>query len=276
MKRFWNEKLDNLLRRHYAKGDLDALAQRIGTTKGAVKGRAQRIGLKRKVNVRQPWTERQLAVLREHYADKPMEWLMAKTHHKRDSIENKAHDLGIYKSKEFLAEMGRQAAQRPGAVASRFKKGLVPANKGKRQTDFMSAEGIERTKATRFKPGQQPANTRPVGYERIDDDGYVLIKVEGERKMTHKHRHVWRQHHGEIPDGYCVSFRDGNKQNCDISNLFLISREDNARRRIEAETPEQRRARADKMAATLREQDRKDRLRLHWGMPTKHGRIKRW
>lgn len=276
MKRFWTDKLDNLLRRYYPKGDLDALAQRIGTTKGAVKSRAQKIGLKRKVNVKQPWTERQLAVLREHYADTPIKQMEQSTGHNRDSIYRKASSMGLQRSLEVIAEQGRIASQHPKAVASRFKKGQAPANKGKRQTDFMSAEGIERTKATRFKPGQQPHNTRPVGYERIDDDGYVLIKVEGERKMTHKHRHVWRQHHGEIPDGYCVSFRDGNKQNCDISNLFLISREDNARRTIEAETPEQRRARADKAAATLREQDRKDRLRLHWGLPTKHGRIKRW
>ena len=38
--------------------------------------------------------------------------------------------------------------------SGQFPKGHVPRNKGKKQTDFMSAEAIERTKATRFQKGQ--------------------------------------------------------------------------------------------------------------------------
>ena len=35
-----------------------------------------------------------------------------------------------------------------------------------------------------------------------------------------------------------VAFRDGNRRNCDLANLCLLSREDNARRRAKEETPE--------------------------------------
>ena len=28
-----------------------------------------------------------------------------------------------------------------------------------------------------------------------------------------KHRHVWEQAHGAVPEGYVVAFRDGNRQN---------------------------------------------------------------
>lgn len=276
MRRFWTDKLDNLLRRHYPKGDLDALAARIGVTKAAMKCRAQKLGIRRKVNVHKPWTERQLACLAAHYADMPIQQLEKRTGHDRDSIYRKASYMGLERSKEIIAEQGRRNSQHPKSVASRFKKGHEPANKGKKEHEFRSPEAIERCRRTQFKPGQQPHNTKPVGYERIDDDGYVLVKVAANRKMTHKHRHVWRQHHGEIPDGYCVSFRDGDKTNCDIDNLFLISREDNARRTVQAETPEQRAARTAKAQASLRESDRKDRLRLHWGLPTKGNRIKRW
>ena len=65
MKRVWNEHLDNILRRNYPKGDLDALAQRMGMTIGAIKCRACVLGLKRKVHKREPWTDRQLAYLRK-------------------------------------------------------------------------------------------------------------------------------------------------------------------------------------------------------------------
>jgi hypothetical protein len=40
-----------------------------------------------------------------------------------------------------------------------FKKGHVPVNKGKKQTEFMTREAIERTKNTRFKKGHLPHNS---------------------------------------------------------------------------------------------------------------------
>lgn len=276
MNKFWTDKLDNLLRRHYPKGDIDALAQRLGVSKVAVKSRAYKLGLKRKVHVKHPWTECQLRILQEHYATMPMPWLEVKTRHQRDSIENKAHELGLHKTQEYKREMGRVAAQRPGAVANRFKKGQAPSNKGKRQADFMSAEGIERTKATRFQPGQRPHNTRPVGYERIDDDGYVLIKTDEGEKMVLKHRHIWRQHHGEIPRGMIVTFRDGDRTNCDIANLELISRAEAVRRNTARMTPEQRKARSDKAQQKRNKTIRMDKIRLHWGLEPRTRLVKRW
>ena len=44
--------------------------------------------------------------------------------------------------------------------------------------------------------------------------------------MVLKHRFVWESHYGAIPKGYNVQFKDGNRQNCDISNLYLISRQE--------------------------------------------------
>lgn len=276
MRHFWTDKLDNLLRRYYPSGDLDALAERVGTTKVAVKAHAQKLGLKRKVNAHKPWTERQLEYLRRHYSDTPMERLKRVTGHAEKSIWQRAADMGLRKSREFMVEQGRLNSQHPKAVACRFKKGQEPPNKGKREWQFRSPEGSERCRRTQFRKGQQPHNTKPVGYERIDKEGYVLIKVEGERKMVFKHRHVWQQAHGEIPEGHCVSFRDGDKTNCDIDNLFLISREDNARRTVHAETPEARAARVAKGQAKRNETIRKDRIRIHWGMEPKSKLVKRW
>jgi hypothetical protein len=41
-----------------------------------------------------------------------------------------------------------------------------------------------------------------------------------------KHKVVWEKHNGKVPKGYKISFRDGNTQNCDISNLYLITFEE--------------------------------------------------
>ena len=275
MKRFWTDKLDNLLRRHYPKGDLDALARRIGTTVTGVKCRAQKLGIVRKVHVRHPWTERQLNYLRRHYADQPMDALVKGTGHPKDCVYRKAAELGLEKSAEYMSELGRRCSESMYSKARRFQKGHVPANKGKKEHEFRSPEAIARCRKTQFKPGLQPHNTRPVGYESVRD-GYVYMKVEGERKMVMKHRYVWEQLHGPVPDGYCVTFRDGNRLNCSPDNLCLISREDNARRNVQAETPERRAERIAKSTATRRETIRKDRIRLHWGLPTKTKLVKRW
>ncbi len=100
-----------------------------------------------------------------------------------------------------------------------FKKGHIPANKGKKG---ICGRGCEKTW---FKKGHTPSNHKPVGSERIDSkDGYVLIKVAEPRTWKHKHRVIWEQHHGPIPKDYVVIFLDGDKQNLDINNLALITR----------------------------------------------------
>lgn len=56
-------------------------------------------------------------------------------------------------------------------------------------------------------------------------DGYQYIKMDdGTWRLYH---HVlWEQVNGPIPPGHMVTFLDGNVQNTDISNLALISREE--------------------------------------------------
>ena len=181
------------------------------------------------------------------------------------------------KSREFLRAVGHHCAQHPRSVATRFVKGREPHNKGKRIDEFMSAEGIERSSVTRFKKGHLPHNTKPIGYERVDPkDGYIFIKVSMSGKMVAKHRYIWEQAHGKIPDGYLVSFRDGNRHNCDLSNLYLLSREENARSRILSETPEARQARVANITVSRNKSIRRDKIRIHWGMEPIGKLVKRW
>ena len=102
---------------------------------------------------------------------------------------------------------------------SKFKKGVVPHNKGKR----MSEEHYKKAAPTMFKKGHVPSNIRPVGSERISRDGYIEVKVS-QNKWEKKHRAVWESVYGSIPKDCIILFLDGNKQNCDISNLEMIKR----------------------------------------------------
>jgi hypothetical protein len=102
------------------------------------------------------------------------------------------------------------------------------------------------------------------------------VDVSMEHKMVLKHRYVWEQANGPIPDGHNIAFRDGNRQNCDLSNLYLISREEAAREQIKNETAEHRAARVVKATATRNETIRRDRIRIHWGFEPKSRLVKRW
>jgi hypothetical protein len=110
-----------------------------------------------------------------------------------------------------------------------FGKGHVSWNKG--------IKGYMGPNVTSFLKGHVPPNRRQVGDERIcSKDGYILIKVEEPdpnfpgRKTRWKGKHivVWEKVHGPVPKDHIVIFLDGDKTNCDIDNLMMISRAVNA------------------------------------------------
>lgn len=279
MKRFWTDEKDALLRRDYPTKHLGSLAVRLGTTLVAMKSRAKRLGLHREVNVHHPWTQQQLAYLKKHYADTPLDVLIEKTKHCQESIYSKAAALGLRKTQEFKSELGRRAAASPKSRACRFSKGHEPFNKGKREHEFRSKEAIERCAATQFKKGHCPHNARPVGYEcyrRMGKTGYVYIKVSDDTKMVLKHRWVWEQANGPIPEGCNITFRDGDTRNCELSNLELVSRQDATRRVIERESPESRKTRCEKGRETRNRMIRRDKALIHFGMEPKSKLVKRW
>lgn len=106
---------------------------------------------------------------------------------------------------------------------TRFKKGNVPPNKGKK----MSAEQYAKASRTMFKKGNISHNYRPVGSERVNVDGYIEIKVADPSKWELKHRVVWEESNGKIPAGMNLVFRDNNPLNTKLDNLMLVTRAEN-------------------------------------------------
>lgn len=105
-----------------------------------------------------------------------------------------------------------------------FKKGLVPWNAGTK------GMGICKGNSGNFKKGHIPANRKPLWSERIDPEGYVWIKVP--RRDPHtgsptrymlKHAWVWELKNGKFPQGANIVFRDGDRKNCSLKNLALVT-----------------------------------------------------
>jgi len=112
---------------------------------------------------------------------------------------------------------------------SRFKKGSRPANKGVKMTEWMAPEMIERIKATQFKKGTIPPNTKWDGAERICKDGYIEIRIR-KGKYIHKHRHEWEKVYGPIPKGLILVCKSDDTHDTHPDNWELITRAENMNR----------------------------------------------
>lgn len=130
----------------------------------------------------------------------------------------------------------RQRHQIKSGVTGWYQKGHAPGNKGKKLEQIVgeerAAEIKKRIAPTQFKKGEAPLNELPIGAVVVNSQGYKLRKKQMEGTLWERweflHRAVWRENYGEIPDGMMVIFRDGDRLNCDISNLTLVSKQENA------------------------------------------------
>jgi hypothetical protein len=176
------------------------------------------------------WTAGEIAILRARYPDTKTEQIAKDLGLTLSQVYRKASKLGLAKSDAFMQSdlSGRvlRGKQDPRMIAHRFQKGCKPWNTGLKG---VHTGGVE----TQFKPGQAPINHKPVGSTRIcSKGGYVLIKVaEGKFQWRLLHREVWKERHGEYPPkGHVLTFKDGNKLNCSIENLELVTQAEMARR----------------------------------------------
>ena len=109
-------------------------------------------------------------------------------------------------------------------LTGRFKKGNIPYNKG------IHTPTVGKMAETQFKNGHLPHNTKPIGYERITRDGYIEVKVRMRPSspscndnFVAKHYLVWEEANGPVPKGHKLIFLDGDRKNCSLENLKLVT-----------------------------------------------------
>lgn len=131
----------------------------------------------------------------------------------------------------------KQFRQRHGiksGVTGWYQKGHAPGTKGKTIAEIChnDPEKLAKVAQTWYRKGHRPHNELPVGSIVTNPDGYLLRKksMEGTQweRWEFLHRTVWEEHNGPVPEGMVVSFKDGDKANCDINNLMLITMGENS------------------------------------------------
>ena len=159
-------------------------------------------------------------------------WTLKEKDYLRENVKGKSYkELAAMMTEEFdkpfTLDQIKGAINRYGfntGRTGRFEKGHIPPNKSKKG---QCAPGCEKGW---FKKGHIPENHKPVGSERVDNkDGYRLVKVAEPNVWELKHRMLWEEANGSIPDGHVVTFLDGDKTNITLENLELISKAQNVR-----------------------------------------------
>lgn len=124
-----------------------------------------------------------------------------------------------------------------------FVKGSSPPNKGKKMEEWMSPEMIEKTKATRFKKGIVPPNTKPLGtvtrvaHKRygvlVGYDWYINIDRHGKLHGHYNYRKwLWeRENDEDAPENAIFVALNGNQaEKPTIENVEMIDRKELLRR----------------------------------------------
>lgn len=227
MNKTWTSRHLVILKKEYPFcPDPKDLAKKLGRSYKAIKSKAKVLQLKRLVNNtnygRTTATAREDRFILDNYKKIPVKQMASKLKRGHTFVVTRIERLGI----DYPRELAKKFAE-----ASRIKEGNTSPNKGKKQSEFMSRQAIERSKKTRFKKGNLPPNTLYDGAIRIRKDtdtgiDYQYIRVSL-GKWEPLHRLVWNFCHGKIPAGHVIIFKDGNQGNCNINNLLMLTYKEN-------------------------------------------------
>lgn len=179
------------------------------------------------------WTDFELDAIKTHYSKHGTKFVdeIIFAHHGwrrgHRNVMQKANKMGI-----------KYYGPNKGA----FRAGIIPHNKGRK----MAPEVREKCAPTMFKPGSIPPNTKPQGDDisiRKSHTGKPEVYLRLELgKWVMLSRHTYQSFYGPVPDGYIVYHKDEDPLNCDIENLGLMSRADNARRNHNVEKVKEKHA----------------------------------
>jgi len=203
-----------------------------------------------------PWSDAELALLRERYPHVATRIIAAEVGRSSPAVSAKAMALGMRKSAAFLASPASGRVQRgrthPGMVATQFRAGHVPVNKGLRRPGWAPGR-MAQTQFKRGRPASEARNYVPIGTEKYCSlRGVLLRKVTDDPAIVPAarwrpvHVLVWTAAHGPVPPGHIVIFRRGMKtlvaDEITLDRLELVSLKENMLRntvqRLPAPLPE--------------------------------------
>ena len=174
------------------------------------------------------YTKQEDDFLRSNYLTMPAKKMAVALGRPKGSARQRMKVLGLTVPVEIIKQFNEQ---------SHFKKGSMPHTYNKKQHEYMSAAAIKSSSHTRFKKGQVPHNKLFDGKITVRKNTmsngvikkYKWIRIAPE-KWRHLHIVKWEQAFGPVPAGMIVAFKDRDSMNVELSNLELITKEENMSR----------------------------------------------
>lgn len=180
--------------------------------------------------MKKPWTKAERKELRKRFPNEPSKAIAESMGRSASSIHNHAFLMGLKKSRAYMESPApHQGGKTPAAIQNQFRPGHKAWNKGLK--GWMSGG---RSASTRFKKGQKPSHTQPIGSIKIDTEGYSRTKVSSSRKRTLRwkltHVLLWEKHRGKVPRGKIVVFKNRSRADIRLGNLEVITLRENMER----------------------------------------------
>ena len=169
------------------------------------------------------WTATEIEIMKEYYVISPQTAM---------GMLQITFDNYTRSMKAVRAKGKKMGLSKMHSIKGHFTKGHEPWNKGKAVGNHSG------NKSTQFKKGHLPKCHQPVGSiktrtrsNRFTSSGepvkYLWIKIAEPNKWQMLHIYNWLQHHGEIPAGKILVFKDKDTTNCSINNIEAITRAEN-------------------------------------------------
>lgn len=177
----------------------------------------------RKLRGRTSYTQEQDDFIKANYLTMPIKRIAVEINGSFTGVMNRLNHFGLSIPKELRVERKSKGL---------FRKGLVPHNKGKKRSEFLTPEQIKKAEETQWKPGNIPQNAlkdweESTIYHKATDRHYRRIKVPGVRRLVYKHVWLWETHNKrKVPNGHNIVFKNNDTMDLCIENLECISNVD--------------------------------------------------